>query len=218
VLVVQIQDIDLQIQDIITRDRGNLKIVYTMLPQDVRSKILETTAHLVDDVADNWIWNNCTSGAYLEKSTYSWLIDEETVPLLPRYSWNWVWKLKIPANIQFFIWQVMHLVIPKRTILNQRGILLDSICPVCDNEHGTLVHCLFNCNRAKVKWNLMVGPSFGLLEEDSSIFMWSHDSVDKLDIVLEIQNVFDDISMPLMTSLSKIKVMTHDVTQAFRYA
>jgi hypothetical protein len=96
---VQIQDIDIQIRDIITRDGGNLQNVYTMLPQDVRSKILETTAHLVDDVTDNWIWNNCTSGAYSAKSAYSWLNDEETVPLLPRDSWNWVWKLKIPANV-----------------------------------------------------------------------------------------------------------------------
>jgi len=68
---VQIQDIDLQIRDIITRDGGNLQNVYTMLSQDVRSKILETTSHLVDDVTDNWIWNNCTSGAYSAKSAYS---------------------------------------------------------------------------------------------------------------------------------------------------
>lgn len=52
---VQIQDIDLQIRDIIITDGGNLQNVYTMLPQDVRSKILEMTTHLVDDVTDNWI-------------------------------------------------------------------------------------------------------------------------------------------------------------------
>jgi hypothetical protein len=56
--------------------------------------------------------------------------------------------------------------------------------------------------------------------------MWSHDSVDKLDIVIPItmwsiwcaknaKVFFYDISMPLMASLSKIKVMTRDVTQAF---
>jgi len=68
----------------------------------------------------------------------------------------------------------------------------------------------------------MVSPSFGFPGEDSSIFMWSHDSVDKFGIVIPITmwsiwcagnaNVFDDINMPLMTSLSKIKVMTRDVT------
>jgi len=119
----------------------------------------------------------------------------------------------------------MHLSIPTRTILNHRGIPLDSICPLCDNEPETLIHCLFNCNRAKAIWNLMVGPSFGLPEEDSSIFMWSHDSVNKLGIVIPSimwsiwcarnAKVFDDISMPLMAALSKIEVMTRDVTQVF---
>ena len=70
-----------------------------------------------------------------------------------------------------------------------------------------------------------MGPSFGLPEVDSSIFMWSHDSADKLGIVIPITmwsiwcarnaKVFDDISMPLMASFSKIKVMTSYVTQAF---
>jgi len=30
----------------------------------------------------------------------------------------------------------------------------------------------------------MVGPNFGLLENDNSIFVWSHDSVDKFGIVV----------------------------------
>jgi len=71
----------------------------------------------------------------------------------------------------------------------------------------------------------MVGPSFVLPEEDSSISTWSHDSVDKLDIVIPITmwsiccarnaKVFDNISMPLMASLLNIKVMIRDVTQTF---
>jgi len=55
--------------------------------------------------------------------------------------------------------------------------------------------------------------------------MWSHDNVDKLSIVIPITmwtiwcarnaKIFDDINTPLMASLSKIKEMTRDVTQAF---
>jgi len=88
----------------------------------------------------------CMYGIYSSKFAYSWLNDEKTVPLLPRYSWNWVWELKIPTNIQFFLWQVMHIAIPTWTILNHRVFPLDFICPICYNEPGTLVHCLFNCN------------------------------------------------------------------------
>jgi len=32
----------------------------------------------------------------------------------------------------------------------------------------------------------MMGPNSGVPEEDSSIFVWSHDSIDKLGIVIPI--------------------------------
>jgi len=61
-----------------------------------------------------------------------------------------MWKLKIPANFQFFLWQVSHNSVPTRSILNNRGIHVDPSCPICDLEPETLVHCLFTCNHAKV--------------------------------------------------------------------
>jgi len=35
-------------------------------------------------------------------------------------------------------------------------------------------------------WNLIVCPSFNLHEDDNSIFMWSHDNVDKFGIMIPI--------------------------------
>jgi hypothetical protein len=54
--------------------------------------------------------------------------------------------------------------------LSDRGIYLNSICLICENEPQILVHCLFKYNPAKVISNLTVGNNFGLSEEDRSIF------------------------------------------------
>lgn len=80
----------------------------------------------------------------------------------------------------------MHLVISTRATLNDRGISLDSTCHISENEFETLIHCLFNCNRANVIWNSTMGPSCNLPNVDSLIFTWSQDNIEKLDIVISI--------------------------------
>jgi len=80
----------------------------------------------------------------------------------------------------------MHLAISIQATLNHKGISLDSTCLIYENEPETLINCLFNCNRAKTIWNLIVGPSCNLSNEDGLIFTWSHDNIEKLGIVIPI--------------------------------
>lgn len=66
--------------------------------------------------------------------------------------WNWIWHQKLPANIQFFMWQIAHDFLSVRAVLNHRGIPCDIMCPICGEEEENMLHCLFLCHRCKSVW------------------------------------------------------------------
>lgn len=59
-----------------------------------------------------------------------------------------IWKLHLPANIQFFLWQVSHDALPTRSVLQARGIIPQALCPCCEVEVESAWHCLFGCVHA----------------------------------------------------------------------
>ncbi|MCH80020.1 chalcone synthase, partial [Trifolium medium] len=56
---------------------------------------------IIDDLPDIWIWNNSSSGIYTSKDAYCWLLDP--TPCNDITGWQWIWRLHLPANIQFWI-------------------------------------------------------------------------------------------------------------------
>ncbi|KAI8573692.1 hypothetical protein RHMOL_Rhmol01G0297000 [Rhododendron molle] len=46
--------------------------------------------------------------------------------------WKWIWKLNIPAKLQFFLWLTFHDVLPTNSLRACRGMIAMSFCPRCD--------------------------------------------------------------------------------------
>lgn len=102
-------DIDYKVRDFLVNDNWHLEHLYTLLPQEVLDAISSLKPFLVDDLRDRWIWNPCRSGQYTVRSAYLWLsqLPGTDVEMEP---WHWIWKLKLPSNIQFFTckWAILH--------------------------------------------------------------------------------------------------------------
>lgn len=53
-------------------------------------------------VHDSWVWATDNGGMHTCKSGYYWLLERHR-NWDKGFDWNWLWKLKIPAKIQYFL-------------------------------------------------------------------------------------------------------------------
>jgi hypothetical protein len=63
--------------------------------------------------------------------------------------WEKLWKLDIPAKINFFGWRDLHGIIPCLGVLANRHIGELSGCPICNESCEDIRHIIFTCRRAK---------------------------------------------------------------------
>jgi hypothetical protein len=63
------------------------------------------------------------------------------------------WKLKIPAKIKFFLWQVIHDRLPTREQILIRHGNTSGKCPICDGLES-INHLLFCCPQAAFVWSI----------------------------------------------------------------
>ncbi|GAU48967.1 hypothetical protein TSUD_188140 [Trifolium subterraneum] len=107
---------------------------------------------IVNDLPDIWTWNNPSSGIYTAKDAYRWLL--EPSPVNNNNGWQWIWRLQLPASIQFFVWQFLHESIPTKDVLHHRQVCISNLCPRCLLDTETIDHCLFLCGDSVDIWNM----------------------------------------------------------------
>jgi hypothetical protein len=147
---VAIQDTEIRIKEVWQDGMWHLDRLYTTIPDNVRDSILSLKPCIVEDIPDVWVWNNTSSGIYTAKNAYEWLL--KPFPINNHLNWSWIWKIKVPANIQFFVWQVVHGAVPTKDVLNHRHVCASNLCPRCSGTPETIEHCLFRCPEAVGIW------------------------------------------------------------------
>ena len=71
--------------------------------------------------------------------------------------WKGMWNLKIPSKIRIFAWRACMNALPTRINLHRRGINIDVLCPMCEQEAESIAHSLLLCNSARRVWNKLEG-------------------------------------------------------------
>ena len=68
--------------------------------------------------------------------------------------WKFIWKLKIPQKIKFFLWKTHLSILPTKDILVARGVKLvgATYCPICELKEETSQHLLVECGTAMKLW------------------------------------------------------------------
>ncbi|XP_045822427.1 uncharacterized protein LOC123915340 [Trifolium pratense] len=149
---VAIQDTSARIKDVWFDGKWNFNFLYTNLPDNVVNAITATQPRVVQNLPDVWTWSNSNSGMYSVKDAYNWLLNPAL--LNDHVNWKWIWQLNLLANIQFFVWQLIHESIPVRAVLQHRRVCNTDICPRCAGTSENIDHCLFSCPDAARVWNL----------------------------------------------------------------
>ncbi|KAJ1438418.1 Reverse transcriptase zinc-binding domain [Sesbania bispinosa] len=171
----------------ITRDgQWFLDRLWTPISEELANCILSHNLTINDHVEDTVIWSAPLNGIYSARSGYSWLLHHGEPSDV---SWNWLWQLKAPENIRFFIWQVCHNSLPTRDILAHRGVPLSATCPLCNSSEEMIIHCLRDCAKAKEVWHGLGLDQRSTFYHDVPIIVWLTTGI-KQDINLFLSTIW----------------------------
>ena len=98
---------------------------------------------------DKPLWMLTTDRKFSVKSLYKYLIKTDVG--FPR---NFLWKIKVPAKIRFFLWLMVRKNVLTRDNLLKRGWKGDKHCVFCGKDE-TIDHLFFLCSVAKTIWALV---------------------------------------------------------------
>jgi hypothetical protein len=109
-------------------------------------------------VEDRLIWRGTKNGLFSVRSAY--YMEMENIANLqgsmskPDEGRNWkeIWKLKVPNVVKHFLWKALNNLLPTRTNLAKKGVIQDTICPICENKDETVEHILWSCPSSKDVW------------------------------------------------------------------
>lgn len=68
------------------------------------------------------------------------------------FNWHKLWTLPLPSKVLHFLWRLSTHSLPLRTKLHNRGMKVDTRCPLCfrlDEDGG---HCFIKCKNVKEVW------------------------------------------------------------------
>ncbi|KAL0002087.1 hypothetical protein SO802_015868 [Lithocarpus litseifolius] len=98
---------------------------------------------------DKLIWPFVSSGNYIVKSGYNFLIKENsaqatssTNPGINQAIWRNIWDATVPNKVRNFLWRVCKNAIPTKSNLVQRKILIEGTCDHCQASPETALHAL----------------------------------------------------------------------------
>ena len=83
--------------------------------------------------------------------------------------WRKIWRIKAFAKILNLVWRSISFCLPTMTMLRQRGVKVESVCPVCKMEAETIDHVFLRCTVAIQCW-LLVLP--GMQYTGQNLHQW----------------------------------------------
>ncbi|KAK7258788.1 hypothetical protein RIF29_24375 [Crotalaria pallida] len=66
--------------------------------------------------------------------------------------WKKLWKAKCIPKCKDLMWRACQNILPVRTRLIQRGMIIDPSCPICEEGEETITHALLTCRQAAQVW------------------------------------------------------------------
>lgn len=149
---IDIHDLHFTVKDIVSYIGPHTQLLYTQLPPIMSKNINNIQFKFNDSHEDTFIWSSNKNGTYTTKNRYSWLLSrmDPVTHSNSNISWSWIWKLKPPKKIKFFIWLACHNLVPTLSLLNHINIALIANCFQCNLHEETFLHCLCDCHFSRI--------------------------------------------------------------------
>nr|GMD43908.1 putative RNA-directed DNA polymerase [Ipomoea batatas] len=124
--------------------------VHQMLPKEYHAKLAMVHLENRETEADEVYWRAESSGKLSVTSAYNFLSNNESG--LQEDKWERIWKLKVPAKIQTFLWLVYHRRIMCNVERLRRGLTSSAKCSKCVDADETIDHIFRECPMAVDVW------------------------------------------------------------------
>lgn len=134
----------------------DVDLVRDMFNQRDADLILSITLN-VSRTNDGWYWSLEKSGQFSVKSLYRHMQEMKDEGANREVSgfWKKMWKLRVPPKIKNMLWRAVSNCLPTKSLLRSKHVNVNQICPLCQVDRETTVHCLVNCSFARVCWSHM---------------------------------------------------------------
>ena len=130
---------NMKVKEVISANGWNWSKISFDLPLSIKLGIQATPYAIVARSEDRMAWAANTHGNFDLKSTYKLAtlgnVNHE-------FKGHWIWRIKILAQIQLFVWKCFHNSIGVKDCLASRGISFDPSCPWCHDKPETIIHLL----------------------------------------------------------------------------
>jgi hypothetical protein len=108
---------------------------------------------------DAMVWLGTSNGVFSVKSAYHMAkskIEESSGSSsnqdLSTQLWKRVWHVKGPPVVRVFLWKACSNILPTKINLIKKGIVEDSLCPICKQEGESVEHIIWTCESARDVW------------------------------------------------------------------
>ncbi|XP_027109391.2 uncharacterized protein [Coffea arabica] len=173
-----------KVSELISNFRWKAPLIFrTFSPHEARN-ILKTSIS-VTSRPDRYFWSHSTNGKYTVRSAYEAFTKKDRQPnaqvsRLGETSWTggsnkiWkqLWKMRITHKYKLFLWKSLHQVLPVREAIFRRTGKGELIYKQCGETNETVEHIFFQCNKAKLIWNMAPLQWDGLHEYTSDFRKW----------------------------------------------
>lgn len=148
---------DALVSDLIDEDtkQWNRDLISSCFERDVAQQIVSIPLSFRLP-PDSLVWKGEKDGMYSVRSAYHLLCDEKSRmqpgPSCPQRNqlWKEIWRAPIPNKVKNFMWRLAKDILPTRTNLQKKGIILDLQCPLCHREVESAKHLFLNCDLFKL--------------------------------------------------------------------
>ena len=144
--------VNLQVKDVLSPVGWDWSNTPFELPPEVKADIQAVPIPIVTRCNDKMAWKFSPRGDFDMRSAYSLAINSLSNE---SFSGSWIWKLPSLPRIQMFIWKCMQKSIGVKECLANRGIPLETTCPLCHSEAESILHALRDCSLVKPIWYQM---------------------------------------------------------------
>ncbi|XP_021839984.1 uncharacterized protein [Spinacia oleracea] len=127
----------------------NIGMVRRLFPDKISSQIL-ALERPTSETDDFLYWKFALDGKFTVRSAYAMLLRSSHhaagVTSLPSSSWwKHFWGLDIIPRFKLFFWKLLHQALPLATFLCQRGLPVDPLCSLCNQDPESDLQLFRNC-------------------------------------------------------------------------
>lgn len=149
---------NLKLKDVVGFTGWNLEHVSFSFPTPILLEMKATPFSFSCRDEDRLTWHLSSNGEFKLREAYQ-LANKKAKDLSRTpFSGTWVWKILSLPKIKHLLWQCCHFSIAVKATLNERGMGIPPVCPVCNSKLETIVHALRDCPKAKCFWNSLMPP------------------------------------------------------------